>query len=332
MQLYLLLNTDCNLKCNFCIRGNQSKNNYTNIEELRSVLSKNDFSKYHLLLTGGEPTLHPFLSEIIRICSPRFNGISINTNGKNSSWIDECKSNNFHVQLSVDGTSQIHNKIRGNNSIDIYSCIMATINKLNAHNISYNISTTVGQNNYDCIIELCQLINDFPKIKYWKVSPMLPFGCADSKNMLSIDKWNSLVDNLLEKANVRLQIQKLFDFRLLDKYMGTHPDIKQFPKRNCGNVRYKLYVYPDFSVYPCTCLTDYPLGNLRTQKLTEIMDNPISQDFIDYKVKPDSVCYKCKYLPICNGGCIGMSYHFFNAIGKGDYRCPLIQKQLHTIV
>ena len=272
------------------------------------------------------------MPEIIEICSPFFKGISINTNGKNSSWIDKCKENNFHVQLSIDGTPQVHNKIRENGLIDIYGCIMETIEKLNKHNISYNISTTVGQNNYECISDLCKLINQLPQICYWKVSPMLPFGCADSNNVLPIDKWNDLVNTLLEEAEVRLHIKKLFDFQLLDRYMKINPNINSFPKANCGDVRYKIYVYPDFTVYPCTCLTDYPLGNLKTHKLNEIIKNPTSQEFINYKVKADSVCYKCKYLPICNGGCIGMSYRFFNTLGKGDYRCPLIQKELLTII
>ena len=44
------------------------------------------------------------------------------------------------------------------------------------------------------------------------------------------------------------------------------------------------------------------------------------------KVLDDSDCSKCKYLKVCNGGCIGMSYHYFKKIGMGDYRCPLINK------
>lgn len=331
MQLYLLLNHDCNLKCDFCIRGRQSHRDYLDIEALNTVLRNNDFKGYYLFLTGGEPTLHPHLPEIIDMCQPYFKGIAVNTNGFNSSWISECKNTNFQVQISLDGTAQLHNRIRGGGAIDVYGGISETINQLNAHHIGYNISTTVGRNNYDNVKELCTHIGELPGIGYWKVSPLLPFGCASENNVISVSEWNVLVEYLLDHAEVRLNIKRLFDFRSLDRYMEETPDIKKFHRSNCGDVKYKVYVYPDFTVYPCTCLTDFPLGNLTKRNLNEILNQSNSTVFSNYCVKEDSVCSKCKYLPICNGGCIGMSYHYFKELGRGDFRCPLIQEKLHII-
>lgn len=331
MQLYLLLNTDCNLKCNFCIRGTHSNHKYIKTEDLLKVLQENDFSEYYLLLTGGEPTLHPKINEIISLCQPFFKGVSVNTNGRLSSWIDECSDNKFHVQISLDGTAYFHNQIRGDGKYDLYSAILETIGKLNSYDISYNISTTVGKNNYEDIKILCKQIGQLPKLKYWKVSPMLPFGCADENNVISVSEWNDLVDYLLNNSEVCLQIKRLFDFKLLDKYMIDNPNLIGSKKSNCGDVKYKVYVYPDFTVYPCTCLTDYPLGNLLKNSLDDIISSDNGKRFSEYTVKTESICYECKYLPICNGGCIGMSYHYFNEIGEGDYRCPIIQGRLHII-
>ena len=330
MQLYLLLNTDCNLNCGFCIRGHNSNHKYIKIDDLSTILHQNDFSQYHLLLTGGEPTLHPHFNEIIHLCLPFFKSVSINTNGLNSSWIDKCKTNNIHVQISLDGTAALHNSIRGNGVIDVYSSIIKTIEKLNDCKISYNISTTVGKNNYDNVKILCREIKLFPNLKYWKVSPVLPFGCANDDNVISISKWNDLVYYLLDNAEVRLHIKRLFDFALLDKYIAKNPQQISSPKSNCGGVRHKIYVYPDFTVYPCTCLTDFPLGNLLDSNLSDIIKSEKGKIFSNYTVKRESICYSCKYLAVCNGGCIGMSYHYFNELGKGDFRCPLIQKKLHT--
>jgi radical SAM protein with 4Fe4S-binding SPASM domain len=301
------------------------------MDNLRLVLNNNNFAEYYLLLTGGEPTLHPQLPEIIDLCQSFFKGISINTNGRDSSWINRCKNNKFHVQISIDGTKTIHNKLRGNGKIDVYNDVVETINKLNNNRISYNISTTVGQNNYDNIKEMCNHISALPNVKYWKLSPVLPFGCADDTNVISVAKWNELVDYLLDNVEVRLQIKRLFDFNLLDKYMNNHPDIINFPKTNCGDVKYKVYVYPDFTVYPCTCLTDFPLGNLLNNNLNDIIRNGASKIFSNYSVNKNSVCFNCKYLSVCNGGCIGMSYHYFKKLGEGDYRCPLIQEKHHII-
>ena len=216
MQLYLLLNNACNLKCSFCIRGHQDSK-YIDVKVLSDILKTNDFSHYHLLLTGGEPSLHPKLSEIIDLCQPHFKSISINTNGYNSSWIDSCQWSNIHVQISLDGTRDMHNRIRGNGKIDVYKSILCTIDKLNYKNISYGISTTVGTENYENIRLLCHEIVKLPQMKYWKISPKLPFGCADKQSTISCTEWNDLVEYLLDNASVLLRIKKLFDFNILDK-------------------------------------------------------------------------------------------------------------------
>ena len=134
-------------------------------------------------------------------------------------------------------------------------------------------------------------------MKYWKISPLLPFGCAKEEDSISIDEWNNLVDYVLDNAEVVVKIKKLFEFSILDKFIenGRIKDIAIVS--NCGDVKSKLYVYPDLTVYPCTC----------------------------YKVNDDSSCASCKYLKYCNGGCIGMSYNHFGELGRGDYRCPMVK-------
>lgn len=324
MQIYLLLNTTCNLSCSFCIRGKTSEGELRK-NEWAEVLSKNEFSDVNLVLTGGEPSLHSDLSEIIKLSQRYFRSISVNTNGVESNWLGHLQNRNIHVQISLDGTADVHNKMRTNGQKDVFSHILETINNLEANNISYNISTTVGVQNLNNIQELMHFVSCFRKMKYWKVSPQLPFGCGDLEHCLSINEWNKLVDILVQAATVPLNIKRYFDFSLLDRFIAKNPERKPNGKINCGDVRHKLYIYPDLKVYPCTCLTDFPLGTLQEQSLSEIIASPKSRRFTDYTVNSKSYCSSCKYLPFCNGGCIGMSYHFFGKLGEGDYRCPLLQ-------
>ena len=326
MQMYLLLNNTCNLHCSFCIRGEQKSQLSLDIDALKNVLSRNNFFDYYLLITGGEPSLHKHLPDIIEICQYYFNGVSINTNGVKSEWIDRCKNFNFHVQISLDGTKEYHNMLRGNGKIDVYSAVMITISKLNQLAIPYNISTTVGNENYENIKILCEIMNKMPGMKYWRVSPQLPFGFGyNIDNVLGVKRWNNLVDFLLDNAGVLLSVKKLFDFYILEGYLQNNPYRRNFKKRNCGSVKYKIYVYPDFTVYPCTCLTDFPIGNLLNSNLNNILKSKEAVLFSDYHVLSDSTCNDCKYLDICNGGCIGMSYYFFGKLGCGDGRCQLMK-------
>lgn len=331
MQLYLLLNEICNLNCSFCIRGNMPGNKQLDIDNLYNVLNKNDFRKYNLLLTGGEPTLHKQICDIILYCKDRFKSISINTNGIETAWLDNLSYKHIHIQISLDGTKDVHNYLRANGKEDVFSKVLQTIEKIENMDISYNISSTICKSNKENIEALSEYLLKFKKMKYWKVSPQLPFGCGNSADMIETKEWNKLVDDLIENSHVRLRIKKYFDFDLLEDCIQNNYLKHLHPKINCGDVRHKLYVYPDFTVYPCTCLTDFPLGNLLTESLFNIITNAKSDKFVNYKVLENSACYKCKYLSYCNGGCIGMSYNQLGKLGKGDIRCPFVKRYENRI-
>ena len=330
MQIYLLLNQDCNLNCGFCIRG-KKQNEWLNLREWEKVLSENDFSRYTLLITGGEPSLHKQMVDIIDVSRKKFKGICINTNGVRADWVEKVDRTAVHVQISLDGPREVHNSLRAQKSADIYEKILHTISVLESRDISYNISTTVARYNYEAVLAFLGEMSTFQKMKYWKISPMLPFGCASKEDVLEVEEWNWLVDAVLAKARVRVITHKLFNFEVLDKYIKSGKIEHVGRVSNCGDVKSKLYVYPDLSVYPCTCLTDFPIGNLKKQSLMEIISSEAAKKFVYYRVEEDSDCAKCKYLKYCNGGCIGMSYHYFGELGRGDYRCPLVKKELRTL-
>lgn len=322
MQIYLLLTQKCNLSCSFCIRG-KAKDSYLDVSHLKKILEENDFSKYQLLLTGGEPTLHKQLNEIIELTHPHFKSICINTNGTNSTWLDKLINRNIHIQISLDGTEEMHNQLRIQDKKNIFSAIQETIRKIEMLNIPYNLSTTISTANLCDIQELAQYICQFQKMAYWKISPQLPFGCGGFDTHIDTGTWNSLVEDLLNTVTVRMHIKKLFDFSIIKKYQD------QIPKNilsNCGSAKTKFYIYPDFTVYPCTCLTNFPLGNLKNQTLEEIQKTEYTKLFSSYSVDLTSTCANCEYLKFCNGGCIGMSYHYFGKLGMGDCRCPLVKK------
>ena len=323
MQLYLLINQECNLKCRFCIRG-EKRIKGIDINNLKKVISENDFSRYTLMITGGEPSMCGDLNNIIDLCNGNFQKICINTNGVEGGWIDSIEHTDIHVQISIDGTAEVHNEIRGNGR-DIFSRIVENVRKLNSRGISYNISTTVDKFNYKNIFDMVKQMSEFENMKYWKISQALPFGCASVDDIVSIEEWNMLVDYIVENATVRVKTKKLFPFELLDAYINNGGQASSITK-NCGDVKSKVYVYPDFTVYPCTCLTDFPLGNLLENRLEDIINSDAAKIFSEYSVSEDSSCVNCKYLKYCNGGCIGMSYNYYGALGKGDYRCPLNKK------
>ena len=78
-------------------------------------------------------------------------------------------------------------------------------------------------------------------------------------------------------------------------------------------------------VYGCTCLEDYPLGNLKCNTLREIIESELYLKLSECKLLEDSPCNSCRYVVLCNGGCPGMSKKFFGDIGMGDIRCDKVK-------
>ena len=194
-------------------------------------------------------------------------------------------------------------------------------------NITKKAMEVVNKNNIEAILKLEDELRLLKNIRYWRISYEMPFGSANFKNMLSAEDWNDFVDLIIKKSRLKLKIKKIFAFDIYDKYKDKLDTIIQQKGTisNCGSGVDKIYIYPNLEVYPCTCLTDFPLGSLRKNSLKEILKGEKINSFVNYKVN-DEICKSCGYLKYCNGGCIGISYHWYKKIGMGDIRCPKIIK------
>jgi len=81
MKLYVIpIERNCNGKCPFCItRFRDYKNHLLKTDRLREVLENNEFEKIEIT-GGGEPSVHPKIFEIIKLCKS-YAPTQIYTNG-----------------------------------------------------------------------------------------------------------------------------------------------------------------------------------------------------------------------------------------------------------
>lgn len=324
MRIYLLITNSCNLSCVMCIRE-ERKENFINFEEFKKNFDREDTSNIELVITGGEPTLHPKFVEFVKYSSKKFKKVLIATNGTHNSYVEEIKDiKNLIFQISLDGDRETHNRIRGKESFDK---ILETVQKLEKYNLNYCIASVVGKYNYKEIDKLIPTLREYKKMKYWKISYEMPFGHAKGESIFSAEEWNEFVDSILRKVDFPLNIKKIFPLEIYEKNWDKVQRNKNNRCLNCGSGKNKFYIYPDFNVYPCTCLTDFCIGNLKTQTLSEIVSSEKNSCFYNYKLSPESYCNQCKYKEVCNGGCIGMSYNILGKLGMGDIRCPILKEK-----
>ncbi|WP_086235084.1 radical SAM/SPASM domain-containing protein [Campylobacter devanensis] len=326
MDIYLLLTEKCNLSCSMCIRGKQDGTNLDLNFITNEIVLKN-FLGHRVVITGGEPTMHPKFPEIVNKISNYAKSVIITTNGTSHNYFSKIiTKDNLHFQVSIDGDENYHNLIRGQNT---FKKTLSTVKFFDNAKAKYSIASVVNKNNIDSMENLEQELRKLNNLKFWRLSYEMPFGSSNFKNMMTVKEWNSFVDKVLCFSTIKTKIQKIFPFELVKQHAEAikNSKIKIGQVNNCGSGKDKIYIYPDLNVYPCTCLTDFPIGNLKEESLEKILDGKKNKEFSNYTPK-NNVCLKCEYLKFCNGGCIGMSYHYFGELGMGDIRCPFIQETI----
>lgn len=320
-QIYLVITRACNYACPFCIRKNlEERKTFANAELIYSVLekSKKILPNAMLIISGGEPTLHPDIKKIVDFATKNFERVAMVSNGSFDSdfsvFIRPYLKSNLFLQMSLDGTLKIHNSIRGKNA---FEKVVENLKLLEDVSSRISLSTTVSLLNYNNIPLLVNVLNDL-KFACWKVSMAQE---DPTKPMLSCEKWNNLVDKILLTARFQVHIKKMFDFSLFDKVIKNGRHFSEIS--NCGLGENKFYITPDFDVELCSCFSN-PIGNILKDDVSKIQKNLLHYSQIS--VDPKSPCFKCEYQTICNGGCPGYSKKVFNQLNFGDIRCPRVKK------
>ena len=202
-DLYLIINSRCNLKCPFCIRKNltfmddMSMSTVCQIFESIEGIFDNIGS---VIITGGEPTLHPNFFDIVDMACNRFKRVLINSNGVFSTEIAEAlkerMAHNLYVQISLDGLKGVHDKLRGNGSFE------KTVNSINAFSeVSSHliISTTVGKANIESVKDMPEFLEGL-SFRYWKVSQE-QIEKPSVNAIIDNNIWNAFVDLLINAEN-----------------------------------------------------------------------------------------------------------------------------------
>ncbi|NJF24816.1 radical SAM protein [Thermococcus sp. Bubb.Bath] len=117
------LTRGCNLHCTHCIvaAGEPLPNELKTEEWLKLV---DEISEYaiRLTLTGGEPLTHPGFFEILPRAKERDLAVRVLTNGtlleENAERLASLLDEWDEVQVSLDGTREVNDKIRGKGSFE----------------------------------------------------------------------------------------------------------------------------------------------------------------------------------------------------------------------
>lgn len=189
ISVFLNITNDCNLACKYCSSPKINKGQLTDEQLLALMVELAEFGVFRLILTGGEPLVHPLTLDIIHQYSARFS-FTVNTNG---SLVDSCvaallRKNNVKVNLSLDHFDPAKNdSVRGGTVSAI-----AGLRHLVDAGVDVTLLVTVSRVNQYDIRDICAWAFE-QGVKRVSFNPIISIGKAEKAPHLILD----IDDNLL---------------------------------------------------------------------------------------------------------------------------------------
>lgn len=308
--LILWLTTGCNLDCLYCYREKQNSVRSLTPEAAQKALKIAALSgnSFHVQLAGGEPTLEPALIEAIAATIRRNNWpatIALQTNG---TLIDErlislCQRYNIQIGVSLDGTPDIQERLRGSSRETFLG-----LKKLEANNVDFRVTTVVTDVNVEHLWRLALLLSGFQSARGMGLDFLVNKGRAARDNLIKSPSVDSLRAGLKKLMDTIKSINKRrtppLQLRELETlYKQSNKTRKRAYCHVCQGE--SLAVHPDGTLYPCGQTIgdpDFIAGTLDSPDLPRL--NALSS----YRLEGLN-CSACPIKEHCPGDCPSRQYY-----------------------
>lgn len=308
---------DCNLRCEYCfyLRAGEL---YPELKRhimpdpvletvIRGLLSYR-FPQTVFAWQGGEPTLAglDFFRRVVELeqqygASGQSVGNALQTNGIliNDAWCRLFRDYQFLIGLSLDGPEEIHNRFRRNiGGRGTWHKVMAAAQRMNAHQVAFNILCVVNTENVRLGADLLRwfveqgfiYIQFIPCVEKWSPHSVSAEALGDFL-CDTFDYWS-------KEGFGRVSVRD-FD-AMLTAHVNAGPPLCIYG-RTCNNY---IVVEHNGDVYPCDFFVyeKWKLGNVMDRPLASFLDSETYKRFAYQKNKVPA-CRACPYRAWCHGGC-----------------------------
>jgi len=273
------------------VRGKllEENSNELSLKQIQKVLQEfEEMQGLRVMITGGEPLLHPEFSEINEMLPGFFirkilftNGLLLNKNNLKELNVDE-------IQISIDGLEKAHDSLRGKGA---FKPAMEAVKLSMDCGFDVSISTMLHSKNLYDLDEMEKLFKSMG-VKDWTVD----IPCIAGR---------------LER-NVEFQLSPEQGGRYLRYGFGDglHGGESGF---GCG--LHLMAVMADGRVSKCSFYFDNPVGRI---------EDGLGECWRRIKpIRLEELKCDCKYIESCRGGCRYRAGLLGDPLGKDLYRCSL---------
>ncbi|WP_445371541.1 heme d1 biosynthesis radical SAM protein NirJ [Methylomonas sp. HW2-6] len=315
----------CNLTCKHCYTTSADINFpgelttpeiYTVMDDLKA------FKVPVLILSGGEPLLHPDIFPISQRARDMGFYVALSSNGTliNEANIAQIAAIDYqYIGVSLDGMREAHDKFRQKQGS--FDASLAGIRLCRDHGIKAGVRFTLTQDNAHDFDNLLQLMDDEDIDKFYLSH--LNYGGRGNKNRKDDAEFQltrKVMDSLFEKSlsweKQGLHREVVTGNNDADAVYFLHWVKRRFPER-AEHIQAKLRQWGGNAsgvnvanidnlgnVHPDTFWWHYGLGNVRQRPFSEIWQDTSDPLMAGLKASPRPLqgrCGSCGYQSICNG-------------------------------
>ncbi|HEX2948471.1 MAG TPA: radical SAM protein [Armatimonadota bacterium] len=330
--LFWELTTQCNLHCTHC-RANAQQNadpdEMSTGKILRTARDISDYADPILILTGGEPLMHPDFFHIASTCTEFFSHVALATNG---TLIDDrmarriVETNIQRVSISLDGArASTHDTFRGVRGS--FGAALRGFAALKDAGIKLQVNVTVTRHNVDEMEKLLQLAQDCGADAF-HVFMLVPVGCGaqiTNEQRLTPERGEALLRWLCQRS-LDLHGRMFIKATCAPQYLRIqreeadklHLHLTEDERETLRSTRGCLagsgvcFISHTGQVQPCGYLP-VSAGNIHQQSFIDIWErSPLFTEIRDSS-RIKGKCGQCEYTALCQG-CRARAY-----AASGDY-------------
>lgn len=309
----------CNLQCKHCYSNSGTKREHElTYEEFRKLIDQlAHIGVLNVMVTGGEPLLHPHFFEIIEYIRSRPMSCMLFTNGTllTEHIVKKLKNLNvLCVAISLDGaTAETHDSFRS--VPGSFEKTVEAIKMLKGAGIPVRGNICIHKGNLNEIAAIITLLKQLGVDAYrmWPVSYSGRYGDSDifvTREEIA-DVFKKVKQYKVERGE-KLEMEFFYSQQV----------------KNCGIGSGNLTIRSNGIVVPCTPFPDdASLGNVRETTVAEIWNNsPFLNEARTINAFEHEMCGTCKHVAVCRGGCIGDVYRRNGKLSCGnEFECAYFQ-------
>lgn len=345
-ELWIDITSLCKGACQHCYKPKPAKVSHYPLDKLEDLfLQARGLGVSQLIISGGEPLLHPEFPSIMCLARETHNWqIQVITSGQkvDSEVVDVLMEKADIVQVSMDGVDKETNDvIRGSGAfegaIELFKMFSANKNRkkkrigLSFTPLPQNIHQVqkLDKLGYALGIDFIHLNHPRRGANATREGLLHSELCNPEFLKKAIDEFNKLNSKIWAERQDSKDMKGIRQIFLDQTFLPAYDLLDLVKKTNCGAGISKLAVTEEGDVFPCIALQGHAkafLGNLHEgANLSELYKLSRDWNLSIFSVDNCEGCKECHFRYLCGGGCRARA----EFLSGPDLVCEVIKENYH---